>query len=736
MCPCKLNLKSLSIDHILPLSAGGTNDATNLQALCKPCHFVKTKSEKENNEYVKQSETESSFNKTTKQIFESSLNQVHAFVERVNEFAIGDVFVIDINKSRTNQLKQSKYDFPLFTVMDEPKEYIANEPLTPGLYYVECDQYFPMRGNGWYSHAMIDYCLSNKLITQFDIKYVLESSLTIPRDYYTEFIKYLYKNLPEKLAKLAVNSMIGFFLTKEKEMWKHIIPLSTNYNNMFYHHLTHDGTHIHTKQIGDRYYYQGFQKYYYNKEETESPLYNMILEKEAIELHKLTNIIKQHGGTILDLNTDSVSCTFPNNVIPFQTTELDDKIMINDYFFDDGNYKYKLENKGRLQNPHKQILRTETFTFNTYTWNIMNDNGTNDFSEYVNHIVNSDKSFHIDGRGGCGKSYLIKAICNELQLQDKTLICVAPTNIAARLIKGITIHKYVAEYNAKTKIPDYIFIDEISMMQEQFYKFFSVIKRKHPNVKFIIAGDFEQLLPVNDRIKDCDYKNSCVLHELCDGNRLQLLKCRRADERLFNLCDPKNIMKLNAFQFNCNFADHHLCFTNQKRIELNNTMMEKKKAEQSRKPCLHLKKLSYDNNSQDVDLIRGTPVICRKTNKAYDIMNNQQFEIHEIDFNKQRIHLREDGDDRLTIINFDEFQNLFYVAYAITIHKSQAQTINHAYTIHEWHKLDKRLRYVALSRATHESFINVIDKPPRPMMIGKSMFFNHQKPDYSNCEFI
>ena len=366
----------------------------------------------------------------------------------------------------------------------------------------------------------------------------------------------------------------------------------------------------------------------------------------------------------------------------------------------------------------------------------MNDNGTNDFSEYVNHIVNSDKSFHIDGRGGCGKSYLIKAICNELLLQDKTLICLAPTNLAARLIKCITIHKYVAEYNAKTKTQDYIIIDEVSMMQEQFYKFFSVIKRKHPNVKFLIAGDFEQLLPVNDRIEDCDYKNSCVLHELCDGNRLQLLKCRRADERLFNLCDPKNIMKLNPFQFNCNFADHHLCFTNQKRIELNNTMMEKKKAEQSHKPCLHLKKLSYDNNSQDVDLIRGTPVICRKTNKAYDIMNNQQFEIHEIDFNKQSIHLREDGDDRLTIINFDEFQNLFYVAYAITIHKSQAQTINHAYTIHEWHKLDKRLRYVALSRATHESFINVIDKPQRPMMIGKSMFFNHQKPDYANCEFL
>ena len=30
------------VDHIVPLKAGGTNDRSNLQALCKACHSAKT----------------------------------------------------------------------------------------------------------------------------------------------------------------------------------------------------------------------------------------------------------------------------------------------------------------------------------------------------------------------------------------------------------------------------------------------------------------------------------------------------------------------------------------------------------------------------------------------------------------------------------------------------------------------------------------------------------------------
>lgn len=45
VCPLKgksFDEAGYDIDHIVPLSEGGTNDVSNLQALCVSCHRVKT----------------------------------------------------------------------------------------------------------------------------------------------------------------------------------------------------------------------------------------------------------------------------------------------------------------------------------------------------------------------------------------------------------------------------------------------------------------------------------------------------------------------------------------------------------------------------------------------------------------------------------------------------------------------------------------------------------------------
>ena len=82
--------------------------------------------------------------------------------------------------------------------------------IKPGLYYVESDNYIPLRGNGWYYHNMIWYCLENNIIKLDDIKFVIKSSLSLPRNYYNKFIDYCYKNIKD-YSKLAINSMIGNF---------------------------------------------------------------------------------------------------------------------------------------------------------------------------------------------------------------------------------------------------------------------------------------------------------------------------------------------------------------------------------------------------------------------------------------------------------------------------------------------------------------------------------------------
>ena len=95
-------MKGFHIDHIVPLACGGTNEKINLQILCQPCHFEKTKNEQENG-YVKVSDTMSNFNITTKEIINSSLKSSFAFIERMkpnnnNKQPLNKVFHIDINK--------------------------------------------------------------------------------------------------------------------------------------------------------------------------------------------------------------------------------------------------------------------------------------------------------------------------------------------------------------------------------------------------------------------------------------------------------------------------------------------------------------------------------------------------------------------------------------------------------------------------------------------------------------
>jgi hypothetical protein len=142
----------------------------------------------------------------------------------------------------------NKYDYPLFTVMDKVEEF-KGCTARPGLYYVECKSYFPLRGNGWYSQPEVRYCLKQGMVNKSKIKHVIFASLTVPNDYFNNFIDYLYKELKQynnddvKFDKLAVNAMIGAFKPKVREEWTSL-GITSNENNAFHHYLKHNGCFI------------------------------------------------------------------------------------------------------------------------------------------------------------------------------------------------------------------------------------------------------------------------------------------------------------------------------------------------------------------------------------------------------------------------------------------------------------------------------------------------------------
>ena len=141
-----------------------------------------------------------------------------------------------------------------------------------------------------------------------------------------------------------------------------------------------------------------------------------------------------------------------------------------------------------------------------------------------------------------------------------------------------------------------------------------------------------------------------------------------------------------------------------KLIELEN--IRKKKNKNLGKKGLSISKRLFDEQSQDVILFDGMPIVARKTftNGAIKISNNQTFNITNI---KKGIITISDNTSTIEIKQ-DDFQKYFLVAFSMTIHKSQGSSFNFPYAIHEWEKLDEKLKFVALTRTTDPSFINII----------------------------
>jgi ATP-dependent exoDNAse (exonuclease V) alpha subunit len=118
----------------------------------------------------------------------------------------------------------------------------------------------------------------------------------------------------------------------------------------------------------------------------------------------------------------------------------------------------------------------------------------------------------------------------------------------------------------------------------------------------------------------------------------------------------------------------------------------------------YLKANVNDENSQDVVLYPKLPIICKKNDKEMELINNEQFVVTKL--TPDTVYFK--NEERELKIGVNKFQEFFYPAYCITIHKSQGQSYNFPYSIHEWNRLDKRLKYVALTRSTDIKFINII----------------------------
>jgi hypothetical protein len=616
------------------------------------------------------------------------------------------LYSIDINGCRRNICKHSNFEFPVYSVLDNWEEFDGF--VECGNYYIETDNYEPFHKNGIYNEALVKYGLELGIITLDDIKYQFKPAHKLSTDYFHGLLDFIEQvcqvDNPQgsvKYPKFACNSMIGAWGRRNSTFilndYSHKDDIDTmagiyqKFSNPFIN------AHGDVLSITDERIVQKLETNFY--------LHSHILDIEAIELHKLHMLVKQTAIPLCCKTDCVVFARLDKFTLPsIEGHYWDENKTVKKYKFEDDTHMLK---KGfKLFCNHPMIINPTV-----YEEYLHDDIYKDDSFEHITDVIlQAEKGCFIEGEAGVGKSYILKKLNSKLVEGGKKVLRLAPTNKAARIIDGETLDKFCRKtLNSQRAIKvsfantDVIIVDEISMVRETFYQLLIMIKHSYPNIQFIIAGHFEQLLPVNDRVSNRCYKSSRVLYELVDGMRLTLTVCKRSDASHFNQC--RRVLEnkpIDLSLFPPRFTWLHLTYTNKRRMEINKAINEKFMEKANK--MVYIPRLEYDDNSQEYYLCEGARVIARKTDASLGVFNNETFTVAKI---KKDSVVLTDVCDKSVEIPIKRFQYYFHLAWAITIHKSQGATFDQPYTIHEWKLLNKRLRYVSLSRATDTKCVGI-----------------------------
>ncbi len=222
-----------------------------------------------------------------------------------------------------------------------------------------------------------------------------------------------------------------------------------------------------------------------------------------------------------------------------------------------------------------------------------------------------------------------------------------------------------------------------------------------------MAGNWTQYRPVKERA-EFDYSDSSVVHSLVDGRKVRLTKCRRSDDRLFRFYSQEVITDDEAEKFGKKECRFSVSYLNRTRKIVNRKWMEREKSGKKKVEFLEANK--HDNNSQDMWLYKGLPVICCRNNAKMGVFNNQQFVLKTWDKKVVKIIEKAGEVEHVVEVPLKRFVEFFRPGYCITTHAAQAATFDEEYTIHDWKRLCNRGRDVALSRGTKMENVNIVEK--------------------------
>jgi len=572
----------------------------------------------------------------------------------------------DVNKAYRHIMENLEY---LLSVDLTQKIIKTNKKHGVGLYYIKpinkrTDKIHLLHSKNWYSLETLNFC--DEIGEEYKIIYFING--VKGKNKFKDIINTISTDYNKINSKKIINSLCGICGIIDK--FKTTARITADEQKVF-KFINENNKDIYLKKTGNLYIY-GFKTYkkLYNNNLL---IYIQILDNFNILAYKRAT---GTGGQILARNIDAFYVLNPTN-----TDHLSDEI---------GDYKEEAFKPVKSYNKLRDVI----YTYKEQKINILNieDNKNLKYDDIKNGLL-------LTGAGGTGKTYKIKKILEE---EKKEVIFLAPTNAAARILGGQTIHSFfklnegITKNNIKMKIKqDFLVIDEAGMITADIWEMLYNIKRENLNLKFVIMGDYHQLESIED-LKYNFTKNNIIL-SLCNYNYNEFKVNYRQDKA--GLCITNKLIngvniELKIQKKNC-YDGKNIVWFNSTRKKINKIQNEREK---KNKHFIKLKLNEDDRN--DAYIFNGLKVICNKTKKAEDnnfFFNGEVEEIIRMNEETQTLHFKSKKK-----IAFSEFSEYFTLSYAITIYKAQGQTYKGRINIYDIETFKKNYKYLytGISRAT------------------------------------
>ena len=649
-----------------------------------------------------------------------------------------DTIGMDFKNCYPTLLSNNVQDFPLFTKFDEIKDFdkTKDEIKNNCQYFVQDYEYMRFKfgarvvhGSNMKSLLSLDRNIINYIVSYREAKEV------VPANTFTSALQLMKEKYPDSYKQMA-NQFIG--ACNKKEITQVFNYVSTNQDELLNLQADIERSHLLEMFTDER----------------------VTTSQSVIELDDINNLyilsvresqpLKANLGYVYDVVMDNYLTKLHLYIKVIEMNEM----RLNYIKVDCLGLAYQpRRDRTRLRQMHR--LKPEPYSEPTFEYDVTTDMPPREDKKQWSQCDNVDilTTQYISGPAGSGKTtrvfkQLAKLIkerkypfkhCYVTAHQNKTTQdnkrkCLEELQRAGVRYSiedmKVTINNIVLEFDSFDRwrfshdkgmkdvrddgselglMPDHFIVDEVSMLSTTQLARLYDYKEYMPLTKFTIAGDFEQLPPVNQRGK-YDIYTSSLFRKLCDYREfkvaLVLGQCRFQTQETINILNYLRKFKRLPSGFTsivkpCEPAlNNNLVYTNAKKDKIIN---EKDKSNDKLKSgdmvvfqVKNCKRSSErDINGQDVRLSGGDKVRSDAKKLGYYVGGEYVVVENMVETKMMKIGHALDDPDTFTC----RYENVISVVVG-TVHKAQGGKIDGVGNIWEWNRMSHQMRYTALTRFT------------------------------------